>query len=112
MGGRWEAEGGLNHLWAQRNSYCVLSKTQKQPQCTCQAKMVPGSCLTPHAALLLRPSGTIWTVMDLQGQKNESRIGYLYLALSLEGLDSPSHKMDFNSCVIMPGFGKSMQSRI
>ena len=32
------------------------------------------------AALLVRPIGTIWTLMDLQGQKNaacESRIGYL-----------------------------------
>ena len=32
-----------------------------------------------HAALLVHPNGTIWTVMDLQGQKNatcEIRPGY------------------------------------
>ena len=45
--------------------------------------MVAGSSLTPHAALLVHcdPSGTIWTVMDLQGHKNaacKSRPGYLY----------------------------------
>ena len=67
-GGGWKAEGGLNHSWAQGRSHCVFSKTQKQPKCTCQAKMVTGS------------SGIIWTVMNLQGQKNaacESRPGYL-----------------------------------
>ena len=32
--GGWEAEGGLNQSWAQRQSYCVFSKTQKQPQCS------------------------------------------------------------------------------
>ena len=76
----WKAEGGLNHPWAQGQSHCVFSKTQKQPQCTCQAKTVAGSSLTPYADLLVCPSGTIWTVMDLQGQKNaacESRPGYL-----------------------------------
>ena len=52
-GGGWEAEGGVNHPWAQRNSHCVLSETQKQPQCTCQARTVAGSCLTPHAALFI-----------------------------------------------------------
>ena len=79
-GGGWETEGRLNHPWAQGQNHCVFSKTQKQPQCTCQAKTVTGSSLTPHAALLVHPSGTIWTVMDLQGQKNatcESRPGYL-----------------------------------
>ena len=55
---------------------CVFSKTQKQPQlqCTCQAKTVAGSSLTPHAytyvASFVHPSGTIWTIMNLQGQKN------------------------------------------
>ena len=39
-GGGWEAEGGLNHPLAQRKSRCVLSKAQKQPQCTCQDKTV------------------------------------------------------------------------
>ena len=81
-GGGWEAEGGLNHPWAQRNSHCVSSKTQKQPQCTCQAKTVADCSLTLHAALLVHPSDTIWTVMDLQVQKNaactcENRPGYL-----------------------------------
>ena len=76
----WEAKGRLNHSWAQRNSHCVLNKTQKQPQCNYQAKTVAGSCLAPHAALLVCPSDTIWTAMDLQGRKNaacESRPGYL-----------------------------------
>ena len=79
VGGGLEVEGGLNHPWVQGQSHCMFSKTQKQPQCTCQAKTVAGSSLTPHAALLVHPSGTIWTVMDLQGQKNacESRPGYL-----------------------------------
>ena len=78
-GGGWEAEGGINHSWAQGLSHCVFSKTQKQPQHTCQAKVVADSSLTPHAALLMHPSGTIWTDMDLQGQKNaayESRPGF------------------------------------
>ena len=59
---------------------CVFSKTQKQPQYTCQAKTIAGNSFTPHADLLVHPSVTIWTVMDLQGQKNaacESRPGYL-----------------------------------
>ena len=78
--GGWEAEGELNHPWAQRQSHCIFSKTQKQPQCTCQAKTVAGSSLTPHAALLVHSSGTVRTVMNLQCQKNaacESRPGYL-----------------------------------
>ena len=82
-GGRWEAEGGLCHPWAQGQSHCAFSKTQKQPQCTCQAKTVAGSSLTPHAVLLVHSSGTRYptvVVMNLQGQKNaacESRLGYL-----------------------------------
>ena len=81
MGGEvgWKAEGRLNHPWAQGQSHCVFSKTQKQSQCTCQAKTFAGSSLTPHGALLVHPSGTIWTVMDLQGRENgacESRLGY------------------------------------
>ena len=68
-GGGWETEGRLNHSWEQGQSHCVSSKTQKQPQCTCQAKTVAGSSLTAHAALLVHPSGTIWTIMNLQGQK-------------------------------------------
>ena len=76
VGGGWEAEDRLNHLWVQGQSHCVFNKTQ----CTCQAKMVAGSSLTPHATLLVHPSGTIWTVMNLQGQKNvacENRPGFL-----------------------------------
>ena len=79
-GNGWKAKGGLNHPWAQGQSHCVFSKTQKQSQCTCQTKTVAGSSLTPHATLLVHPSGTIWTVMDLQCQENaafESRPGYL-----------------------------------
>ena len=34
VGGVWEAKGGLNHPLAVRKSRCVLSKAQKQPQCT------------------------------------------------------------------------------
>ena len=54
VGGGWEAESGLNHPLAVRKSCCVLSKAQKQP---CLDKMVIS--LTPHAALLVHPSGTI-----------------------------------------------------
>ena len=43
VGGGWEAEDRLNHPLAQRKSHCVLSKAQKQPQCTCQDKTVVGS---------------------------------------------------------------------
>ena len=63
-GGGWEAQGGLNHPLAQRKSCCVLNKAQKQPQCTCQDKMVTGSNFTPHAALLVHPSGTIHPTVD------------------------------------------------
>ena len=82
IGGGWEAEGGLNHSPAQGKSRCVFNKAQKQPQCTCQDKMVAGSSLTPHAALLVRPVAPYtsqWTVMDLHGQINatcESRPGH------------------------------------
>ena len=62
--GGWEAEGGLNHPPAQRKSRCVFNKAQKQPQCTCQDKTVAGSSLTPHAALLVHPSGTIHPIVD------------------------------------------------
>ena len=51
-GGGWEAEDGLYHSWAQGQSHCVLSRAQKQPQCTCQAKMVAGSSLTPPATYI------------------------------------------------------------
>ena len=64
VGGGWEAEGRLNHPLAQGNSRCVFNKAQKQPQCTCQDKTVVGRSLTPHAALLVCPSGTIHPVVD------------------------------------------------
>ena len=52
---------------AQGKSRCVFNKAQKQPQCTCQDKTVAGSSLTPHAALLVRPSGTIHPTVDCHG---------------------------------------------
>ena len=64
VGGGWEAEGGLNHPPAQGKSHCVFNKAQKQPQCTCQDKTVAGSRLTPHAALLVCPSGTTDPIVD------------------------------------------------
>ena len=98
--------------WAQGQSHCVFSKTQKQPQCTYQANTVAGSSLIPHAALLEHPSGTIWTIMDLQGQKNaayENRPGYLQPCLWCAWIVAfmSSYKMDFSSCGIMLGSGKS-----
>ena len=63
-GGGWEAKGRLNHPLAQRKSCCVLSKAQKQPQCTCQHKTVVGNSLTPLVALLVHPSGTIHPAVD------------------------------------------------
>ena len=65
VGDKWEAEGGLNHPLAQRKSYCVLSKAQNSHSvATCQHKMIIGSSLTPHAALLVHPSGTIHPAVD------------------------------------------------
>ena len=64
IGGGWEAKGGLNHSLAQGKSRCLFNKAQKQPQCTCQDKTVAGSSLTPHAALLVGPSGTIHPIVD------------------------------------------------
>ena len=64
VGGGWETEGRLNHPLAQGKSHCVFNKAQKQPQCTCQDKTVIGSSLTPHAALLVHPSGTIHPAVD------------------------------------------------
>ena len=56
----WEAEGSLNHPLVQKKSHCVFSKAQKQSQ----DKTVVGSSLTPHAASLVHPSGTIHPVVD------------------------------------------------
>ena len=81
--GVWEAEGGLYHLLEQEQGHCVFNEAQKQPQCTCQAKIVVGNSLTPHAALLVCPSGTTYLTVDhheFTGQENaacESRLGYL-----------------------------------
>ena len=49
VGGEWEAKGGLYHPLEQGQGCCVFNEAQKQPQCTCQAKMVIGSSVTPHA---------------------------------------------------------------
>ena len=82
VGGGWEAKGGSNHPLAVKKSRCVLSKAQKQPQCTCQDKTVVGNSLTPPVALLVRPMAPYtpqWTVMNLHGQINvacESRPGH------------------------------------
>ena len=62
--GGWEAEGGLYHPLVQGQSHCALNEAQKQPQCTCQAKTVVGSSLTPCAALLVLPIGTVHPVVD------------------------------------------------
>ena len=106
----------LSHPLAVRKSRCVLSKAQKQPQCTCKDKTVVGSSFTPPVALLVHPSGTTsqWTIMNLHGQINvacESKPGHPQLChrsvwIVLE-CGFRVHKMDFSSCDIMPGFGKS-----
>ena len=57
VGGGSEAGGGTIH-W-HREGAAVCSIKHKQPQCTCQDKIIVGSSLTPRAALLVRPSGTI-----------------------------------------------------
>ena len=49
---------------AVRKSRCVLSKAQKQSQCTCRDKTVVGNSLTPLVALLVCPSGTIHPEVD------------------------------------------------
>ena len=64
VGDGWESEGGLYHPSAQRQSHYVFGEAKKQPQCTCQARTVVSSRLTPHAALLVHPSGTIHPVVD------------------------------------------------
>ena len=72
-GGQWElvgsGRGGCwgwvgNHPLVQRQSHCVFSEAKKQAQCTCQARTVIGSSLTPHAALLMHSNGTIHPVVD------------------------------------------------
>ena len=66
VGGGWEAEGGLNHPLAVKKGRCVLSKAQKQPQCsymsgqdgrweqfdtTCSLISAPQWHHTPHSGL-------------------------------------------------------------
>ena len=81
--GGWETEGGLYYPSVQRQGRCIFNEAQKQPLCTCQAKTIIDSNLTPCAALLVFPSGTVHPTVDcheLQVQKNaacESRSGYL-----------------------------------
>ena len=111
----WEAKGGLYYPLAQN---CVFSKAKKQPQCTCQARTVIDSSLTPHAALLVCPSGTIHLIVDyyeFTGSEKCCLQTWLSAALSLVCLDSArvwlscyvSYKLDFSSFMIMLGFGKS-----
>ena len=67
LGVGWKPKVGYTiHQHRDRAMHCVFSKAhaEKQPQCICQAWTVVGSSLTPHAALLVRPSGTIQPVVD------------------------------------------------
>ena len=41
------------HPYEQRQDRRAFNKTQKQPQSTCQAKMVAASSMRPYAALLV-----------------------------------------------------------
>ena len=59
--GRWEAEG---HTFEQKSSYCVFTKVHRQPQFICQASTVADSSLTPSVALLVRPRGTTYSIVD------------------------------------------------
>ena len=61
-GGKLKA-GNTIHGHSERAIVCSL-KHRKQPQCTCQAKTVVGSSLTPHATLLIHPSDTRYPTMD------------------------------------------------
>ena len=58
--GGWEAKGRLYHPLEWEQSCCIFSKAQRQQQSMCQAKTVVGNSLTPHVALLVLPSGTVW----------------------------------------------------
>ena len=62
----WEEVGwvGSRRRVIQRQSHCALNEAQKQPHCTCQAKTVVGSSLTPRAALLVLAIGTVYAVVD------------------------------------------------
>ena len=67
LGGRWGWVGSRRRAIpsiGHRQDCRAFNKTQKQPQCICQAKMVAGSSLTSHAALLVPPSGTMYPVVD------------------------------------------------
>ena len=81
MGGKPKA-GYIYHLLEleQEQGRCVFNEAQKQPQCT-EAKTVVGSSLTPHAALLVHPSGTTYSTVDhhefIENSACESRPSYL-----------------------------------
>ena len=68
LGGRgWGGVGGKLKAGYTIHRYrdrAIVPSAQKQPQCTCQAKTIIGSGLTPHAALLVLPSGTVYPVVD------------------------------------------------
>ena len=72
VGGGWEAEGGLNHPLAQGKSRCVLSKAQKQPQCTYMSgqdgrwEQFDTTCSLISAPVA--PYTPQWTVMNLHDQ--------------------------------------------
>ena len=77
MGSRRQVKSSMG---TETEPLCLHTETATVYVAICQAKTVAGSSSTPHVALLVHPSGTIWTVMDLQGQKNaacESRPDYL-----------------------------------
>ena len=59
-GGVWEADGSSYHTLEQKEAL----EGQKQPQCTCQAKMVIDSSLTSSVALLAPPSGCAFPIVD------------------------------------------------
>ena len=76
--------GGIYQTLEQKNSHCVLIEVQKAARCTCQAKMVVGSSLTPSVALSLCPSGTIHLIVD----NHEFKLTWLSAAISLLCMDS------------------------
>ena len=82
-GGGWEAEGVLNHPWAQEQSHCVFSKTQKQPQCNSSGQDSHWQQLDTTCSLICTPQ---WHQIphsddhEFTGSENaacESKPGYL-----------------------------------
>ena len=91
VGGGWEAKDRLYHPL--EKGCCIFNEAQKQPQCTCQAKTVIGSSLTPHAALLMLPIGIIHPIVDSHEFTGSEKCcllkqTWLSLALPLVCLDS------------------------